>query len=63
MEEGSVTDQKKCPQCGKPIENPVSRKIISIGWNTVRRKKQVVEETLEFCSADCGGYYQMGCEG
>lgn len=57
------SDSAKCPQCGKPIEKPISRKIIRQGWNPRTQRKGVIEETLTFCSADCGGYYQMGCEG
>jgi len=43
----------KCPYCRKPIETPVQRKIFS------RPPRGV----MTFCSEECGGYYQMGCEG
>ena len=54
---------KKCPYCNKPIETPVPRKIIAIDYDPIRRKKFVGEKVMEFCSNDCGCYYQMGCEG
>ena len=44
---------KRCPQCGKPIDKPNIRTI------RVNRK----DRRMEFCSSDCGAYYQMGCEG
>jgi endogenous inhibitor of DNA gyrase (YacG/DUF329 family) len=53
----------KCPYCGKPIETPVPRKIIDRAWNPARQKQEVRTQTIDFCSQDCGGYYQMGCEG
>ena len=53
----------KCPYCGKAIETPVPRKIIAIDFDQIRRKKYVSEKFIDFCSADCGNYYQMGCEG
>lgn len=52
-----------CPYCSKPMETPVPRKIIDRGWNPVTRRQFVRERTLDFCSAECGGNYQMGCEG
>ena len=57
------SDQKRCPQCSKPIETAVPRQIIDRGWNEHLRKQYVRTRTLEFCSETCGGHYQMGCEG
>ncbi len=57
------SETPKCPQCGKPIESPVARKIIDRGWNSSTRRQYVRERNMEFCSAKCGGNYQMGCEG
>lgn len=57
------TQEKKCPYCGKGIEAPVSKKIIDRGWDSVRRKQYVRERDIEFCSVQCGGNYQIGCEG
>jgi len=51
---------KTCPQCGKPIENPVPRKIIQ---RDNRSPRGIRESMIEFCSDRCGGHYQMGCEG
>jgi endogenous inhibitor of DNA gyrase (YacG/DUF329 family) len=55
--------EEKCPQCGKVMESPVPRKIIAIDFDPVRRKKFVGEKMKNFCSQECGAYYQMGCEG
>lgn len=52
-----------CPYCSKPIEKPVPRRIIDRGYDPIRRKQYVREREIEFCSAQCGGNYQMGCEG
>lgn len=53
----------KCPYCSKPIETPVPKKVIYIGFNQTTREKSVCEEVMEFCSSECGQNYQMGCEG
>ncbi len=53
----------KCPQCGKPMDKPVTRNIIDRGYNQLTRRQYVRERNLEFCSKECGGHYQMGCEG
>lgn len=53
----------KCPQCGKPMTAPVTRRIIDRGWNPAMRKQFVRQRDLQFCSDKCGGHYQMGCEG
>ena len=45
------------------MESPVPRKIIAIDFDPVRRKKFVGEKMKNFCSQECGAYYQMGCEG
>lgn len=52
-----------CPQCGKPIEKPVSKKIIYQTRDPGARRNRVAEKTMEFCSDTCGSHYQMGCEG
>jgi hypothetical protein len=54
---------KTCPYCGKPIDTPVVRKIFDRAYDHVRRKQYVRERDVEFCSPQCGGNYQMGCEG
>lgn len=52
-----------CPQCGKPIETTVARKIIDRGWDPLWSRQFVREREMVFCSAKCGSHYQMGCEG
>lgn len=48
-----IVPAPKCPYCGKVIETPVQRNIIS----------RPPRGRMTFCSQDCGAYYQMGCEG
>lgn len=50
----------RCPQCNKPIETPVMREITQ---RDNRRYGGIRNERYEFCSAQCGAHYQMGCEG
>lgn len=54
---------KNCTYCGKPIETLAQREIIYRGYDQVRRKQVVKKECMDFCSPQCGGNYQMGCEG
>lgn len=56
-------DRKRCPYCSKWIETAVPRQIIDRGWDSNLRRQYVRTRTLEFCSQQCGGNYQMGCEG
>lgn len=56
-------EEKRCPYCDKPIEVAHPRRIIDRAWCSIRQKQYVRERTVDFCSRDCGGYYQMGCEG
>lgn len=58
-----MDDEKKCPQCGKAIVTPVTKKIIYQTRDPGARRSRVAEKTMEFCSATCGDHYQMGCEG
>lgn len=53
----------KCPYCAKPLELPVKRTIIDRGWDSYLRRQYVRKREMEFCSSQCGGSYQMGCEG
>lgn len=53
----------KCPQCGKEMSSPVTRRIIFRDFNHVTRKQFVNEKDRQFCSETCGAHYQMGCEG
>lgn len=53
---------EKCPQCGKLMAVPAERTIIRKdrapdGGNAI------AHDRMTFCSAQCGGHYQMGCEG
>lgn len=48
---------EKCPYCHTAIVNPTTRQIHQ------RRAGKVITTTMRFCCRDCGGYYQMGCEG
>jgi len=52
---------KKCPQCNKDIETPVSHPI------TFRRRERgqvkVLTERKDFCSGQCAMHYQMSMEG
>ena len=63
MNTNNQETRPNCQQCGKPIEAPVARKIIDRGWDPLQRRQFVREREIEFCSAKCGGNYQMGCEG
>lgn len=54
---------KKCIYCGKPIEALHQREIIYRGYDRMQRKQVVKREHMDFCSPQCGGNYQMGCEG
>jgi hypothetical protein len=56
-------ESPRCLYCSKPMHTPVTRRIIDRGWDSVRRKQYVRERDMQFCSAQCGGNYQMGCEG
>jgi uncharacterized protein with PIN domain len=58
--ETETKQQERCPYCSKPIETPVVRKIIQRRNDMPRG---IWEHDVTFCSRDCGGYYQMGCEG
>jgi len=55
--------QKPCRYCGKPIETLAQREIIYRGYDPQQRKQVVKKERMDFCSPQCGGNYQMGCEG
>ncbi|PXX42249.1 hypothetical protein [Aquitalea magnusonii] len=59
----SFNTQPKCPYCGKPMDKPVSRKIIDRAYDQITRRQYVRTRMVEFCSKECGGNYQMGCEG
>ena len=61
MKNKTETPKPTCPQCGKPIETPVSVGIVQ--QVRVNGKKTVATNYLQFCSAECGSHYQMGCEG
>lgn len=63
MTEPQAEKKPPCPYCGKPMETPVTRRIIDRGWDNVRRKQYVRTRDMEFCSDRCGSSYQMGCEG
>lgn len=66
MEETTTTTQvtaPTCPYCSKPMEKPVTHRIIDRGWDNVRRRQYVRTREMQFCSDACGGSYQMGCEG
>lgn len=54
---------QRCPYCSQPIETPVKRTIIDRGYDNVKRKQVVRKREMEFCSAEHGAFYQMGCEG
>lgn len=53
-------EHKRCPQCGQPIEEPVTKTIVR---RDRREPGGVKREEREFCSGRCGDHYQMGCEG
>lgn len=55
--------KKLCTYCCKPIETLVKREIFYRGYDHIRSKQVAKREHMEFCSAACGGNYQMGCEG
>lgn len=63
MNESSAAPAPKCPQCGKEMSAPVTRRIIDRGWNPHTRKQFVRQQDRKFCSDICGAHYQMGCEG
>ncbi len=56
--------KRKCPYCGKEIEasQVVKRDIFYIGRNAFGRKASLTKK-MTFCSNQCAGNYQMGCEG
>lgn len=62
MEQEQPT-KPKCPQCGQPIESPVRREIFRRDRDPYTRRAITRKDVMEFCSAQCGGHYQMGCEG
>jgi endogenous inhibitor of DNA gyrase (YacG/DUF329 family) len=53
----------KCPQCGKPIDVVHNAKIIYRGYDHITRRQCVKQAVMQFCSPQCAGNYQMGCEG
>jgi hypothetical protein len=53
----------KCPYCGKPVEVVHNAKIIYRGYDRITRRQCVKQEVMQFCSLQCAGNYQMGCEG
>lgn len=53
----------KCPQCYKPIETPVKRRIFGRGYNPVTRKQFAETRDMEFCSEQCGLHHQYSLEG
>lgn len=59
----TAQEQKPCAYCGKPIETKTTREIFYRGYDHVRRKQVLKREYMDFCSPQCGGNYQMGCEG
>ncbi len=59
----STPSPKNCTYCGKQIEALAQREVIYRGYDPVRRKQVVKRERMDFCSPQCGGNYQMGCEG
>lgn len=63
MEESEKKPGPACPYCSKPIEIAHTREIIDRGWNNVQRRQYVRKRDMQFCSSQCGSYYQMGCEG
>lgn len=54
---------KQCTYCSKPIEALHQREIIYRGYDRVQLRQVVKKERMDFCSPQCGGNYQMGCEG
>lgn len=63
QQDAPATDKPKCPQCYKPIETPVNRRIIGRGYNPVTRKQFVETRHMEFCSEQCGLHHQYSLEG
>lgn len=63
MDEVEPNPAPSCPYCSKPIETAHTREIIDRGWNNIQRRQYVRTREMQFCSTQCGGYYQMGCEG
>lgn len=57
MNEPKKEEKNLCPQCSKPILQPVTAMII------YRTNREVKRENMTFCSSICGSHYQMGCEG
>lgn len=53
----------KCTYCGKPAEKVVKREIHDRSRDRYTNRPCVRTRTMDFCSAECGGRYQMGCEG
>lgn len=63
MDQKQVSQKRACPFCGKPIDEPVKRRIVDRGWDHMRHKQFVREREMEFCSEEHATSYQMGCEG
>ncbi|WP_060538594.1 hypothetical protein [Pseudomonas sp. NBRC 111125] len=63
MNQAAETATTKCLYCGKPAEKVVKREIIDRSRDPHTNRPYVRTRTLDFCSTDCGGKYQMGCEG
>jgi len=61
MNDQTTEPKPPCPQCGVPMDNPVTVRIVYRKWD--KGKKSVVTEPFRFCSQECGSYYQMGQEG
>ena len=62
MNDQTVPPQK-CPQCGNPIVNQVTRRIFDRDRDPVTRKAFVRQRDIQFCTDKCGGHYQMAHEG
>lgn len=52
-----------CPQCSKPIEQPHNATIHDQGYDQRTGRQFARTRNLSFCSSQCGGDYQCGCEG
>lgn len=52
-----------CPQCNTPIVKPHMATIIDRAYDTRVRRQYVRQRSMTFCSDQCGGHYQCGCEG
>jgi endogenous inhibitor of DNA gyrase (YacG/DUF329 family) len=57
------SQKEKCPQCGKDIVSPFTKKIIYQAFDFVSRKEVVKEENIVFCSMRCASHHQMALEG